>query len=274
MNNICHDIWYQYGFNEANGNFQQNNYSFGASGSDYVYADAQDSSTGSTAQFDNANFFAPADGSKGRMQMYLWEPPTPKIYSFLVNSPTPIAGNYDFRQNVFKPGHVDLPVAPAFLQSNLVLYDDGSADPGYSDNADGCDPAVNASALNGKIALIRRSLALDSGGNPCAFTVKVKNAQDAGAIGVIIYNNIEVTDTNGTIYQIPMAMSGADATITIPAIAVTKTIGEMLSSNLQSGVVNVKLQMPADYLPYVNADGDFYNGVIGQPQKEVKLFDN
>jgi hypothetical protein len=25
MNNI-HDVWYQYGFNEANGNFQENNY--------------------------------------------------------------------------------------------------------------------------------------------------------------------------------------------------------------------------------------------------------
>lgn len=26
MNNICHDIWYHYGFNEANGNFQRTNY--------------------------------------------------------------------------------------------------------------------------------------------------------------------------------------------------------------------------------------------------------
>jgi hypothetical protein len=25
MNNIMHDIWYQYGFTEASGNFQQNN---------------------------------------------------------------------------------------------------------------------------------------------------------------------------------------------------------------------------------------------------------
>lgn len=262
MNNICHDIWYQYGFNEPNGNFQQTNFVSGGTGSDFVYADAQDSSTGSTAQFDNANFSAPVDGSKGRMQMYLWNPPVPRTYSFLVNSPTSITGNYDFRQNTFKPGHVDLPVAPAFLQSNIVLYDDGSADPGYSDNADACNAAVNASALNGKIALVRRSLAALSGGTPCNFTVKIKNAQNAGAIAVIVYNNVEVTDTNGTIYQIPIAMSGADATITIPAIGVTKTVGEMLSNSLQSGAVNVKLQLPSDYLPYVNADGDFDNGVI------------
>jgi hypothetical protein len=265
MNNICHDIWYQYGFNEPNGNFQQTNYLSGGTGTDFVWADAQDSSTGASAQFDNANFSAPADNdttdNNPRMQMYLWSPPS-KTYTFLVNSPTTIAGSYDFRQNSFKPGHVDLPIAPAALQSNLVLYDDGTPDPGYTDNADACGAAINASALNGKIVLIRRSLSVASGGAPCSFTVKVKNAQDAGAIGVIIYNNIEVTDTNGTIYQIPIGMSGADATITIPAIGVTKTVGEMLSNSLTSGVTNVKLQLPSDYVPYINADGDFDNMVI------------
>jgi extracellular elastinolytic metalloproteinase len=262
MNNICHDIWFQYGFNEPNGNFQQTNYVSGGSPSDYVYADAQDGSTAATPTYDNANFSAPVDGSKGRMQMYLWNPPVPVTYSFLVNSPSTIAGNYDFRQNTFKPGHVDLPIDPAFLQSNIVLYDDGTPDPGYTDNADACNAAVNASALNGKIALVRRSLSVASGGSPCNFTVKVKNAQNAGAIAVIVYNNVEVQDAAGVVYQIPIAMSGADATITIPAIGVTKTIGEMLSNSLQSTAVNVKLQLPATFLPYVNADGDFDNVVI------------
>ena len=39
-----HDVWYNYGFNEANGNFQQNNYGRGGAASDYVNADAQDGS--------------------------------------------------------------------------------------------------------------------------------------------------------------------------------------------------------------------------------------
>ncbi len=264
MNNIMHDVWYQYGFNEVNGNFQQSNYSYGASGADPVLANAQYGSTAATPSLNNSNFSTPVDGTSGRMRMFLWDD-TPQTYTnLLVNSPAAIAGNYDFRQNAFKPGHVDLPIAPAFMQSDLVLYDDGSADPGYTDNADACSAAVNASALSGKIALIRRSLSAAAGGTPCNFTVKVKNAQNAGAIGVIVYNNVEVTDTaTGTIiYQIPIAMSGADATITIPAIGVTKTIGEMLLNKLLVGTVNVKLQLPANYVPYINADGDFDNGVI------------
>ena len=66
-NNIVHDITYQYGFDEVSGNFQANNLGRGGLGNDYVMADAQDG--GGT---NNANFSTPADGSNGRMQMYLW----------------------------------------------------------------------------------------------------------------------------------------------------------------------------------------------------------
>jgi hypothetical protein len=30
-----HDVWYQYGFNEANGNFQENNYQKGGFAGDF-----------------------------------------------------------------------------------------------------------------------------------------------------------------------------------------------------------------------------------------------
>ncbi len=66
-NNIMHDVWYQYGFDEASGNFQENNYGNGGAGSDSVNADAQDGSG-----INNANFATPADGSNPRMQMFLW----------------------------------------------------------------------------------------------------------------------------------------------------------------------------------------------------------
>jgi uncharacterized repeat protein (TIGR01451 family) len=80
-NNILHDILYTHGFDEAAGNFQQNNLSRnpgGATvnaqnGNDYVFGDAQDGS-GSN----NANFATPPDGSSGRMQMYLWTTATPR----------------------------------------------------------------------------------------------------------------------------------------------------------------------------------------------------
>jgi len=67
MTNMMHDIYYNYGFDEAAGNFQQNNYGNGGIGGDYVLAEAQDG--GST---NNANFSTPADGGNGRMQMYVW----------------------------------------------------------------------------------------------------------------------------------------------------------------------------------------------------------
>lgn len=66
MNNVFHDILYQYGFDEINGNFQQNNYGNGGSGNDYVNAEAQDGS--GTC---NANFGTPPDGGNPRMQMYI-----------------------------------------------------------------------------------------------------------------------------------------------------------------------------------------------------------
>lgn len=65
-NNIIHDVFYEYGFDEAAGNFQQNNYGNGGVGSDFVRAEAQDGS--GTC---NANFYTPADGSLPRMQMYV-----------------------------------------------------------------------------------------------------------------------------------------------------------------------------------------------------------
>lgn len=64
--NIIHDVLYQYGFDEASGNFQENNYGKGGAGNDSVKAEAQDGS--GTC---NANFGTPADGSRPKMQMYV-----------------------------------------------------------------------------------------------------------------------------------------------------------------------------------------------------------
>ena len=66
-NNIIHDVWYQYGFDEAGGNFQFNTYGRGGFGGDPVQAQENDGS-GSN----NANFLTPPDGGSGIMQMYLW----------------------------------------------------------------------------------------------------------------------------------------------------------------------------------------------------------
>jgi hypothetical protein len=72
LNNVIHDKLYEHGFTETAGNFQSNNFGLGGSGNDPVNAEAQDG--GGT---NNANFATPSDGSRPRMQMYLWTFSTP-----------------------------------------------------------------------------------------------------------------------------------------------------------------------------------------------------
>jgi len=80
-NNVFHDVTYQYGFDDPSGNFQVNNYGRGGLGNDDVQAEAQDGSVGPCENingcFNNANFGTPVDGSRPRMQMYLWNGGTP-----------------------------------------------------------------------------------------------------------------------------------------------------------------------------------------------------
>lgn len=68
-NNIIHDVFYGYGFDEMGGNFQVNQYGKGIPGrdDDAVQADAQDG-----GGVNNANFGTPPDGSRPRMQMFVW----------------------------------------------------------------------------------------------------------------------------------------------------------------------------------------------------------
>ena len=72
-NNIVHDVQYQYGFDEAAGNFQVNNYGRGGVGNDPVRAEAQDG-----VGTNNALFSVPPDGSPGRMQMFVFTLTTPQ----------------------------------------------------------------------------------------------------------------------------------------------------------------------------------------------------
>ncbi|MEP6946492.1 MAG: M36 family metallopeptidase [Acidobacteriota bacterium] len=72
--NWYHDEIYRLGFNEQAGNFQNSNFGRGGVEGDRVRAEGQDSSG-----FNNANFSTPADGTRPRMQMYLWSGPNPDL---------------------------------------------------------------------------------------------------------------------------------------------------------------------------------------------------
>jgi Fungalysin metallopeptidase (M36)/PA domain/Secretion system C-terminal sorting domain/Fungalysin/Thermolysin Propeptide Motif len=222
-NNIIHDVLYQYGFTEAAGNFQQDNLGRGGLGGDYVRAEAQDG-----LGINNANFGTPVDGLRPRMQMYLFYN---SINTFTVNTPAAIAGNYTVAESGFSVNNKLSNVGP--VSGQVVSYDDGVA------GNLGCLPAINAAALNGKIALITRGT--------CGFIVKVKNAQNAGAIGVIMINNAAGA---------PIVMGGTDNTITIPAVMVSQADGALLNAQVAN---NLNITMTGKI---IEVDGDFDNGVI------------
>ncbi|MBC7605599.1 MAG: M36 family metallopeptidase, partial [Burkholderiales bacterium] len=247
MMNAIHDIWYQYGFNEASGNFQQNNLGRGGvvtPTGDYVFADAQDGYSQATATLNNANFSTPNDGSRPRVQMFLWTAGAPPTNYLNVNGPISIAGPREATTNVFEgTDRIAVPTAPNGITSDLVLYNNNPTPPEYHS---ACQAPTNAFDLAGKITLIKR------GG--CFFNLKVKNAQDAGATAVIVMDSIPNNPT-----RLSMSSTGILG-ITIPAVFVSKEVGDELLAQMLSGAVNVTLESPSGL--YLYADGDFDNGII------------
>jgi hypothetical protein len=77
--NVYHDELYRLGFTEGAGNFQQNNFNHGGLGNDRFSAQVQDISGMNNANFANINGLTSVvpDGTRGRIQMYLWDGPTP-----------------------------------------------------------------------------------------------------------------------------------------------------------------------------------------------------
>jgi extracellular elastinolytic metalloproteinase len=71
-NNVMHDVFWQFGFDEPSGNFQEDNANRGGEGNDAVIAFAQDG-TG----YSNANMMTPPDGARPTMRMYIWDVTNP-----------------------------------------------------------------------------------------------------------------------------------------------------------------------------------------------------
>ncbi|PYQ07378.1 MAG: metalloprotease [Acidobacteria bacterium] len=199
-NNIMHDVTYEYGFDEAAGNFQVNNYGKGGLGNDDVRAEAQDGSGRN-----NANFGTPVDGLRPRMQMFEWRSSAPNPVT--VHSPSPIAGTYfgpmgGFGESLVTTGPI----------SGEVVYVGRGCDPAYQ-SGQPLDPYLANPA--GKIALIDRG--------SCTFVAKVKKAQVNGALMVIVVNNVAGP---------PIGMGGADFTIVIPSVMISLDDGTLFKANV------------------------------------------
>ncbi len=127
-----------------------------------------------------------------------------------VNSPAGIAGAYDVGTASFGAA-----LTGAGVTGNVVQALD-PADGAGPTTFDACSPMTNAAAVAGNIALVDRGT--------CGFVVKVKNAQNAGAIAVIVADNAAGAP--------PAGLGGADPTITIPSVRITLADGNTLKANL------------------------------------------
>ncbi|HEV7766166.1 MAG TPA: M36 family metallopeptidase [Thermoanaerobaculia bacterium] len=213
LNNRLHDVLYVAGFNESEMNFQENNFSRGGAGSDSVNAEAQDG-----GGIDNANFATPGDGQNPRMQMYLWTgKPSHQVVIGATTYPAAGAAFGPALNGTGRTGALSL-----------------------TSPAEGC--TAISTTLTGKIAIIDRGT--------CDFTVKVKNAQLKGAIGVIVANHAAGGNSL-------MTMGGTDATITIPSVFVGQSDGAAAKAAVP-GNSTIRLTTPAP----LQRDGDLDADIV------------
>ena len=226
LNNIVHDVMYYYGFDEASGNFQETNYTGEGFGNDFVIAQSQD------PRFkNNASFATPPEAGMFRpvMMMHLFD--EPELSLTLNVSGGSVDGNFtgipaNFGNPV--PGIGDTPIT-----ASLILVEDDNSE-GSTDANDGCDPIVNGAALAGNIAVMRRA--------SCEFSDQALEAQNNGAIGVVIVNSVP---------SAPFAMTSGSfgSQVSIPAIMVGQSDGEALIEALLGGEsLDGNLIMQQEYL--------------------------
>lgn len=184
-----------------------------------------------------------------------------------VTAPAALARDYGFFTAAFGPA-----ATAANFNGDWVPALD-AADAAGSLTSDGCSPITNAAAVAGKVAMIERGT--------CGFTVKVKNAQLAGATAVVIVNSS--TGVWGS-------MGGSDPTITIPSVIIQRADGLALiaaantPTTVTGGMVNGPVTlagMDANgrtrlYSPWVVATGSTFShfDTVLHPDALMEPFDS
>ena len=269
MNNMMHDIFYGFGFNEANRNFQEvNNFvedpSIGDRGglaNDGLLAQAQDG--GGT---NNANMLTLADGVNGQMQMYLWTAAIPGDIVYIdqnsYDSNYNVSGGVQYTaiQGSF-PGspEADTDLSKARVGDYIIVQ--GNSNGSTPGGSEGCGaseasgtglPYDNQLEVDGNIAVIDRG--------SCSFVEKVVSAELSGAIAAIVINNVPGSG--------PAGMGGSDSqsyVINIPSVMIGYEDGKELKAAIiaakeNSEFISGKLFLEGGTTP--KRDGDFDNGVI------------
>jgi hypothetical protein len=139
-------------------------------------------------------------------------------------SPQPIVANYTFTWADPGSGWAtpDFLIPGTYVQDTLMLVDDGSQGTnaqGHPIAQEGCNPLINN--LTGKIAVIYR--------NTCEFGMKALNAQNAGAVAVIVINRDPAV--------IAMGAGASGVNVTIPVVMIQNTDGDAIVNQMASGAV-------------------------------------
>lgn len=147
-------------------------------------------------------------------------PAIPEVISqnqtaFAMLNPPAAQGHYPYTATSAANGWGNPPINTISVEGEMVVGRDNTV-------ADSllCNAAGNAGAINGKIAVVYR------GG--CEFGTKAANAQNAGAIGVIVVNN-----QPGAI--IDMGAGALGGSVTIPALMVSQATGAHIQQGVNDG---------------------------------------
>lgn len=231
-NNMIHDIMYKFGFTESSRNFQSNNFGKGGSGNDAVRAEAFDGSGYNNANFASGYEILNSNGSYStqapRMQMYLWNYSVPEKKRLFYTDPA-LASRPAVNTGVANFGRQLMEIG---VTGDVAIPTDVS----------GCT-ALTAGSLTGKIALVTTT--------GCAYNIKAKIVQDAGAIGMIAHRTNSNTATNISVNNV--------TNVVIPSIMLPRDEGNFITAEIAEGrTVNVNLKDLA--VGYKNSSFD--NGIM------------
>lgn len=133
-----------------------------------------------------------------------------------VNSPMELEGAY-----LFDAAGFGADLLSDTWTGDAEFVDDGSG----ADASQGCGDLVND--LTDKIALIDRG--------SCEFGIKVLNAENAGAIAAIVFNNAPGAGT------IVMGAGANGGMVTIPSVMLSYEDGQLIRAALENGTVNITI---------------------------------
>ena len=202
-----------------------------------------------TSMVNNGNLVWDGAAVRGQVGQFL-----SPVSTLTISAPAAVAKNYDVGLAGFGP---TLDKAPASGRV-VIAQDEANAD-GPS-TTDGCSAFTNASAVAGRIALIDRGL--------CTFVTKSRNAQNAGAIGVIIVDNASACSAPG--------LGGTATDIVSPVVSITQADGNALKAQLNANAtVDASLHIDPSQLAGATKQGflRMYAPCVVEPGSSVHHWD-